>query len=247
METSLTNRQQGFFLTLVSREYKQERNIQRHWIADPQGRDLTENLDSSMRTSITGEIKHAIRYGFTEIAFDHSDPAMPEIAYLEHIQPRPHLVIAGAGHVGRALAHVAALLEFEVTVVDDRSEFANQENIPEAEHIIVKKVGLAMEELKAGPETYIVIVTRGHNHDSEALKPCIGSDAAYIGMIGSTNKVGIIKKKFLQEKWATPEQWAAIYTPIGLPIGSQTVQEIAISIAGQLVEIRSRKIKSHAK
>ena len=80
---------------------------------------------------------------------------------------------------------------------------------------------------------------RGHEHDAEALRSCITSQAAYIGMIGSSHKVGVIKKRFLDEGWATPEQWSRVHTPIGLPIGSKTVQEIAISIAAQLIVARN--------
>ena len=78
------------------------------------------------------------------------------------------------------------------------------------------------------------------------MKACIGSEAAYIGMIGSTHKIGIMKKQFIEEQWATPEQWASIYAPIGLDIGSKTVEEIAISIAAQLVEVRNKKILANA-
>jgi len=103
-----------------------------------------------------------------------------------------------------------------------------------------------MMELQSGPDTYIVIVTREHNHDTEALKPCIGSNAAYIGMIGSSHKVGIMKNRFLAEGWTSPEQWSRIHTPIGLSIGSKSVQEIAVSIAAQLVSVRHHNNKKNA-
>jgi xanthine dehydrogenase accessory factor len=152
----------------------------------------------------------------------------------------PKLVIAGAGHVGKALSHLGRLLDFEVTVIDDRPEYANPANIPDADHLIVQDIGKAMRELDRGPDTYIVIVTRGHHHDGEALKPLIGSGAAYVGMIGSLHKVGVMKKRFLGEGWSTPEHWEEVYAPVGLAIGSQTVQEIAISIAAQLVAVRNK-------
>jgi len=245
MEQALALRNSGFMLTLVSKKHDLGRIIQRYWIPALDHMKIPSGLDRSLEEAIPGHKKQATRYGFTEIVFQQTDQNQTDFAFLEHIQPKPHLVIAGAGHVGKALAHVGALLEFEVTVVDDREEFANAENIPDADHLIINDVGKAMEELEPGPETYIVIVTRGHNHDAEALMPCIDSEAAYIGMIGSTHKVGIMKKRFIEEKRATPEQWERIHTPIGLPIGSKTVQEIAISIAAQLVEVRSKKTKPH--
>ncbi|MCK5693992.1 MAG: XdhC family protein, partial [Bacteroidales bacterium] len=131
------------------------------------------------------------------------------------------------------------------SVVDDRPEYASREHIPDADHLVVNEIGKALHELEPGTDTYIVIVTRGHTYDGEALRACIRSEAGFIGMIGSKHKVGIMKKQFLEEGWATPEQWSAIHTPIGLPIGSQTVQEIAISIAAQLVEVRSRKKETY--
>lgn len=168
------------------------------------------------------------------------------MVFLEPLKPLPHLVIVGGGHIGKALAHIGRLLDFEITVIDDRPEFANGDNIPDADHFILDEIGKSVNRLKKGPETYIVLVTRGHHHDAEALKPCFGSEASYVGMIGSSHKVGVMKKSFLTDGFATPEQWSKIHTPIGLPIGSKTVQEIAISIAAQLVSIRDMNRKKNA-
>ena len=119
------------------------------------------------------------------------------------------------------------------------------DNIPDADHLIVKDIGLAMADLDYTGDTYIVIATRGHTSDAEALKPCIGSGAAYVGMIGSKHKVAIMKKRFMDSGLATGEQWARIHTPIGISIGSVTVQEIATSIAAQLVSERAKKQSGH--
>ena len=155
------------------------------------------------------------------------------------------LVIAGAGHVGKALAHLGKLLDFDVTVIDDRPEYANAENIPDAGHFVVGDIGQAMKNLTIGRDIFIIIVTRGHRHDNEALLPCIGCDAAYVGMIGSKSKVEKMRRQFVGEGWATPEQWKKIHTPIGLEIHSKTVQEIAVSIAAQLVLVRNSKASLH--
>ncbi len=245
MEHSLSIRAEGFFLTVVSQKHEQGRSIRRYWINGAQRKDLPEGMDPAFKEVVESHLKQAIRYGFTGIDLQGLPSHQVKMAFLEHIKPMPHLVIAGGGHVGKALAHLGSLLEFEISVVDDRPEFASKEHIPDADHLVHKDIGKAMSELEPGRDTYIVIVTRGHTHDGEALRACIGSDAAYIGMIGSTHKVEIMKKQFLEEGWATPEQWSAIYTPIGLPIGSKTVQEIAASIAAQLVEVRNRKKHSY--
>jgi xanthine dehydrogenase accessory factor len=133
------------------------------------------------------------------------------------------------------------LLGFEVTVIDDRSEFANNTNLPDADNIIVEDIGKALSELKKIQDSYIVIVTRGHDDDAKALIPSINSRAAYIGMIGSKNKIAKMHRNFVQNGWATEEQWSAIHAPIGLDILSKTVEEIAISIAAELVFERNKR------
>jgi xanthine dehydrogenase accessory factor len=136
------------------------------------------------------------------------------------------------------------MIDFEVTVIDDRTEYANSDNIPDADKIIVDDIGHAMEEMKMSPDTYVVIVTRGHKDDAKALKPCFNTDVAYVGMIGSRNKISLMQKKFIRNGWATKKQWNEIHAPVGLEIESKTVGEIAVSIAAQLVLIRNSKSKS---
>ncbi len=240
IEESLSGNEDGFLLTLVGSLHDSGRTLRRHWISGKGQDDLPKNMNPGIKAKVLEHLKPALSHGFVEINLE-SFIHPVEMAYLEHIKPMPHLVIAGGGHIGQALAHLGSLLEFEITVVDDREEFASADHIPEANHLVVEDIGTAMREIVYGQDTYVVIVTRGHKQDSEALKACIGTAAAYIGMIGSSRKVGIIKKKFLTEQWANREQWSSLHTPIGLDIGSQTVQEIAISIAAQLVEVRSNK------
>lgn len=246
IETALSDHREGYLLTVVGKKHEQGRTIARYWIRGGADEQLPSELNPALKEVIPGHLKQAVRYGFTEVEFHPAGAGLSDMAFLEHIKPMPQLIIAGAGHVGKALAHLGSLLEFEVRVVDDRQDFANAQNIPDAAHLQVGEIGPALEELTIGPDTYIVIVTRGHNHDSEALKSCIASDAAYIGMIGSTHKVQVMKQKFLENSWATPEEWAKVHTPVGIVIGSKTVQEIAVSIAAQLVEVRSKGIRNHA-
>lgn len=166
--------------------------------------------------------------------------------FLDPVLPLPRLVIAGAGHIGKALAHLGNLLDFEVIVIDERSDYANADKIPDAGRHIVDHIGRAMQSIDIAPETYIVIVTRGHKSDADALRACIGSRAAYIGMIGSAKKIALMRENFIQEGMATHDQWEAIYAPVGLDIHSKTVQEIAVSIAAQLVQVRNQKIPVYA-
>jgi len=159
--------------------------------------------------------------------------------YSEPLRPRPELIICGAGHIGAAVCHLGAWLDFAVTVIDDRSDFANAERLPEADRILVGDPAEALRQLPLGEDSYVVIVTRGHRHDAQCLRACIRSKAGYLGMIGSRRKVKLIFDELLQEGLATPEELARVHAPIGLNIGGTTVEEIAVSIAAELVAVRS--------
>jgi len=162
------------------------------------------------------------------------------MAAIEPVFPQPRLIIAGAGHIGKALSHLGKFLDFEVTVIDDRPEFANPVNLPDADNIITDDIGNAIGTIRKDSNTYIVIVTRGHTKDAEALRACINSSAAYIGMIGSKTKVEKMRRDFLSKGWATEQQWAKIHSPIGVKINSKSVEEIAISIAAELIMMKNR-------
>lgn len=159
-------------------------------------------------------------------------------AYLEPILPRPVLVVMGAGHIGTALTHYASRIGFEVVVVDDRASFANRERLPDADQVIVDDVVKVARRWPKTPETYLVLVTRGHRNDAAVLREVIGAPCAYIGMIGSRRKVLTIYDEFLAEGIATPEQLARVHAPVGLDIGALTVDEIALSIAAELIAVR---------
>ena len=165
--------------------------------------------------------------------------------FIEPLFPLPRLVIVGAGHIGRALAVYGRRLDFAVTVIDDRQDYASPERFPEADSLVVDEIGRACRSFPVTSATYIVIVSRGHRHDAEALRALIRSPAAYIGMIGSRHKVALMKERFLSEGWATPQEWDRVHTPIGLKIGSKTVEEIAVSIAAELVQVRSQVRRLH--
>ena len=162
--------------------------------------------------------------------------------FAQPVRPLPRLIIAGAGHVGKAVAHLGALLDFEVTVVDDRPEFADPTNIPDADVLVVAGIEEALRNVPDSPENYFVIVTRGHRHDAEALRAVVARPAAYVGMIGSRTKVDVMRREFLEKGWATEEEWARVRAPIGLDIRSQTVEEIAVSIAAELVLVRAGQL-----
>jgi xanthine dehydrogenase accessory factor len=159
------------------------------------------------------------------------------LVYIEPLIPEPTLIILGAGHVGKALSGVAKFAGFKVKVVDDRQEYANRENIPDADEVMVNDFRSVFPRLAAGRGTYIVIATRGHNHDLDALKSALRTGASYIGLMGSRRKRALLFRTLKDEGFST-EDISRVITPVGLSIGSVTPEEIAISIMAQIIERR---------
>jgi xanthine dehydrogenase accessory factor len=159
---------------------------------------------------------------------------------VEPLIPPPLLVIAGGGHIGQALALQAGLVGFQAVVVDDRSEYVDPSLYPEGTDLRCGDIPRLMAEMPVAADTYIVIVTRGHQQDEQALAACIRRPAAYIGMIGSRRKVAMIRSDMLASGAATEAEFGRVFAPIGLDIGAQTVGEIAASIVAQLVAVRRR-------
>ncbi len=163
------------------------------------------------------------------------------VSYLPRL-PKIKLLVIGAGHVGKKLTAYASDADFEVTVVDDREIFCNKENIPTAKHWIVGEFDQILPDLTIDEQTYCVIVTRGHNHDEEALFHLIKRNPKFVGMIGSKRKIKLIFEDLIRNG-IDSELLNRVRAPIGLEIGSQTVPEIAISIVAQLIEFRNCQSK----
>ena len=159
------------------------------------------------------------------------------LVYIEPVIPDPHVVILGAGHVGKALSRVAQFSGFRVTVVDDRQEYANRENIPEVSDIVVSDFDSVFSKVAADKNTYLVIATRGHNHDLDALKASLKTEAKYIGLLGSKRKRALLFKT-LREEGFSQADIERVITPVGLSIGSVTPEEIAVSIMAQIIKYR---------
>jgi xanthine dehydrogenase accessory factor len=159
------------------------------------------------------------------------------VEYRVNIEAEPTLLIAGAGHVGTALATMAVDLEFKVVVVDDRADFANAQRLPAPIQPIAADIEQTLRDFPIDAATYVVIVTRGHNHDEQALSGVIDSPAKYIGMIGSRRKVKLIFDD-LKAAGVAPELLERVHAPIGVGINAVTVPEIAVSIAAELIATR---------
>ena len=151
---------------------------------------------------------------------------------------RCRLLIVGGGHVGRAVADMAADLDFAVWVVDDRESIVSEERFPKAQQRIAGGVDDVLPNLEITSDTYCLIVTRGHNHDERALYYLADRGARYVGLIGSRRKIKMIFDDLLEEG-VSAEALRRVHAPVGLDIGSQTVPEIAVSIAAELVAHRN--------
>jgi xanthine dehydrogenase accessory factor len=156
--------------------------------------------------------------------------------FVEPILPQPKLYLFGGGHVSTALARVAHLAGFAIGVIDDRASFANTERFPMSSEIFTSYED-AFAKLKPNAMTYLAIITRGHKDDMRVLEWAVGTDARYIGMIGSKRKVISVYKAL--EKLGIPmEKFERVHAPVGLEIGALTPEEIAVSVTAELIAIR---------
>jgi xanthine dehydrogenase accessory factor len=157
--------------------------------------------------------------------------------YVEPILPQPCLFIFGAGHVGQCVADAAKPLGFRIAVVDDRVRYASRERFPGAEDIYVESWEKVFDLLPVKDSSYILIATRGHKFDFQCLRYALQTPAKYIGLLGSRRKTAIFFEKLTTEG-VPAEQLARVFAPVGLEIGSETPEEIAVSIAAELIAVR---------
>lgn len=152
---------------------------------------------------------------------------------IEPVLAKPRLVVAGGGHVGLALAQMAALLEYEVTVIDDRPEFATRERFGPGIDVIRLDMAEALRTMPMGWNTFVVIASRGHKLDAQCLREAVKRDARYVGLLGSKRKTVLIAK-MLREEGVAEERIRAVHAPIGLDLGGRTPSEIALSVLAEM-------------
>ncbi len=157
--------------------------------------------------------------------------------FVEPILSQPTLYIFGAGHISFFISRIGKMLGFRVSVIDDREDFANERRFPEADEVVSEEFDAVFPRLKINRSGYIVIVTRGHLSDEKVLEWAVGTEAAYIGMIGSRKKNKTVFAN-LMALGVSKEALDKVYAPIGLDIGGETPEEIALSIGAQLVQVR---------
>lgn len=158
--------------------------------------------------------------------------------FLQPISPDDILYIFGAGHVSTHIAPLAKSVGFRVVIIDDRAEFANSDRFPSADEIIVIPFSKAFDRVRATRSAYVAIVTRGHSHDRGVLLQTLNKNWAYVGMIGSRRKKEIIYQSLIKAGIAE-ERLKQVHAPIGLAIGADTPEEIAVSIVAELIQVRA--------
>jgi len=155
------------------------------------------------------------------------------------VMPEPaKLIVVGAGHIALPLVKLAKILDFHVTVIDDRLLYANRERFPDADEVVVGDMAQTLKKMTITPSCYIVLITRGHSYDEPCLREIIHSEAKYIGMIGSRRRIKACFQRFRDEEKIAEEVIERVYAPIGLDIATETPAEIALSILGEVIKVR---------
>lgn len=231
MAELLRQGEKGWLVTVLPGE-AEERSAVRRCIVDSEG-------------DVAGEAVHPLeelgelaRRGGTYDRILADDPGR---VFVRLIGARGTAYVFGAGHCGQALVPVLSGLGFFTVIVDDRSDFASPERFPDADRIVVPaSFDAVVETLPVDEDSYVVIVTRGHSHDQSVLAQALRTQAGYIGMIGSRQKVANTFEA-LGREGCSSDDLGRVHAPIGLAIGAETPEEIAISIAAQLVQARAAK------
>lgn len=205
---------------------------------DAGARFLFDEKGELAASHLAHDVSDAMKERLTDIRERPRPYAQQGVAFIPML-PRCRLLIVGAGHVGQAVAELAARVDFDVWVLDDRERYANAERFPTAERVWVDEIGRALASFEPDENTYCLIMTRGHSNDEEALFHLAGKPARYIGLIGSNRKIKLIFED-LEKDGIARDSLSKVHAPLGFDIGSQTVPEIAISIVAHLVGHRNR-------
>jgi xanthine dehydrogenase accessory factor len=190
----------------------------------------SERLDSKLRT--LG--RQALKKSKSGIAETEKGVKI----FLNILAADAQLIICGAGHIAVPLARFAHQLGFRVTVIDDRSDFANRLRFPNCD-VIAEDFTLALRDIPVSPATYVVVITRGHEHDADCLIEILKRQTLYVGLIGSRRRVRFVLE-MLGKKGLSQKRLKEVFTPIGLPIGAESPEEIALSIVSELVCVRRK-------
>ena len=186
----------------------------------------------------TGKARHLTFSLGQEAAYDNGLICGGQLnIFIEPVLPQPFAFIFGAGHISKSLSKIASTAGFCTVIADDRETFATRERFPDADQIYAGEYETVFPKLPIHDTSYIVIVTRGHRDDMRVLRWAVGTQARYVSMIGSKRKViGVVKE--LEKEGIPRERLEKVYAPMGLEIGAISPEEIAISVAAEMVAVR---------
>jgi xanthine dehydrogenase accessory factor len=207
-------------------------------IRDGQARVQTIGTAAVVQAIVSESEKH-LRAEKSELVSLQIPNVSGKLEVFFEVMPEPaRLVVVGAGHIAVPLVQIGKVLEFHVTVIDDRLLYANRERFPSADQVLVGDMAQMLHEMKITPACYIVLITRGHAYDEPCLREIIHSEAKYIGMIGSRRRIKACFQRFRDQDKIADELIERVYAPIGLDIGTETPPEIALSILGEIIKVR---------
>lgn len=204
---------------------------------------LLVNANMMEKISVTGglcDTSEAASKAAIEAA---SETAHSPRIYRERVGRTPKLVICGGGHVSMPIIRMGKMLGFTVTVLEDRPKFADNARVAGADTVVCDTFSAGLSQIRGDSDTWFVIVTRGHRYDTECLQAILNKTYAYVGMMGSRRRVAIVKDQ-LEEQGIAREVLEAVHTPIGLKIGAQTPEEIAVSVMAEIIQVKNGRDQS---
>ena len=175
--------------------------------------------------------------GEQKVKFLHDTDAQTRI-YRERIGRTPKMIICGAGHVSIPIIRMGKMLGFTVTVIEDRPKFADHARASGADQVLCEPFADGLSKIRGDSDSWFIIVTRGHRYDTECLEAILQKPYAYVGMMGSRRRVAIVKDQ-LEAKGVCREVLDGVHTPIGLKIGAETPEEIAVSVMAEIIQVKN--------
>jgi xanthine dehydrogenase accessory factor len=242
-----TKNKAGVLCTIIRTRGSTPRHAASKMLVYPDGHILGTVGGGGLEQQVITASLEALRVGQPRLLeFNMVDPSRGDVGvcggtvevFVEPILPKPLLVVIGAGHVGKAVAHLAQWLGFRVAVNDDRAEFCTPEAVPDADEFYPCAMADLPNQLAITPWTYLVLTTRGVDMDVPGLPALLDTPAAYLGVIGSRRRWAEARKQLLDAGMAE-EKLACVHTPIGLDIHAETPEEIAVSILGEIIALRN--------
>ena len=242
------NNESAALCTVIKSEGSTPRHVGSKMLVYPDGRFIGTVGGGELENRVMKSARESLNSGSAvTLAYTMADPSRgdPGVCggtvevFVEPILPPAMIVVIGAGHVGKAVVHLAKWLGFRVAVSDDRAEFCTPEATPGGDAYYPVEMGKLTEHLQINPRTYIVITSRGSGVDAVGLPGILESDAAYIGVIGSRRR-WLTTVKALKEKGVAEDKIARVHSPMGLELNAETPEEIAVSIMAEILMVKDR-------